>query len=98
MNSPSIPNNYKYWQVFEDDLQIKIFLEMSDEFSNTITDGENQSLENVEDDEGFTLGDEEQTNMKGMIGGKDIIQLKINFIPKNPKVNPHEDGIQDQYI
>ena len=49
-----------------------------------------------------------------MIGGKEILQLKINFIPKelipleklfgrnyvekNPKVQLHEDEIQDQNI
>jgi hypothetical protein len=30
---PSIPNNVKHWKVFEDDLEIKIFLETVDEFS-----------------------------------------------------------------
>jgi hypothetical protein len=30
---PSITNNVKYWKVFEDDLEIKRFLETFDEFS-----------------------------------------------------------------
>jgi hypothetical protein len=30
---PSIPNNVKHWKVFEDDLEIKIFLETVEEFS-----------------------------------------------------------------
>jgi hypothetical protein len=30
---PSIPNNVKHWKVFEDDLEIKRFLETVDEFS-----------------------------------------------------------------
>jgi hypothetical protein len=30
---PSIPDNVKYWKVFEDDIEIKIFLETVDEFS-----------------------------------------------------------------
>ena len=29
---PSIPNNAKHWKVFEDDLEIKIFLESVDNF------------------------------------------------------------------
>ena len=29
---PSIPDNVKHWKVFEDDLEIKIFLETMDEF------------------------------------------------------------------
>jgi hypothetical protein len=33
---PSIPDNIKYWQVFEDDQQIKRFMEVIDEFSNTM--------------------------------------------------------------
>ena len=39
----SIPNNVKHWQIFEDDEQIKIFLEMVDEFSETHIDQENQN-------------------------------------------------------
>jgi hypothetical protein len=38
---PSIPNNVKHWQIFEDDEQIKKFLEMVDEFSETHIDQEN---------------------------------------------------------
>ena len=38
VNRPSIPDNSNYWQVFDDDLQIKIFLEMYDEFVNTHID------------------------------------------------------------
>jgi hypothetical protein len=29
---PSIPDNVKYWKVFEDDLELKKFLESVDEF------------------------------------------------------------------
>jgi hypothetical protein len=31
---PSIPNNVKHWKVFEDDLEMKRFLETVDEFSD----------------------------------------------------------------
>ena len=40
----SIHDNSKYWQVFKDDMQIKIFLEMSDEFVNTQIDAKNQNI------------------------------------------------------
>jgi hypothetical protein len=30
---PSIPDNIKYWKVFEDDLEIEKFLQSVDEFS-----------------------------------------------------------------
>ena len=36
VNRPSIPDNSKYWKVFEDEMQIKIFLELSREFVNTL--------------------------------------------------------------
>jgi hypothetical protein len=35
LHKPSIPNNSHYCQIFEDDEQIKQFLEMVDEFSET---------------------------------------------------------------
>jgi ribonuclease HI len=35
---PSIPNKIQHWQVFEDDEQLRKFLELLDEFSETHTD------------------------------------------------------------
>ena len=46
-NRPSIPDNSKHWQVFEDNEQIKRFLELSDDFTNTQIDNENCHLENL---------------------------------------------------
>jgi hypothetical protein len=40
---PSIPNNIRHWQVFEDDEQIKKFLAAVGEFSETHADQENQN-------------------------------------------------------
>ena len=42
-HKPSIPNNVHYWQIFEDDEQIKQFLEIIDEFSETHIDREDQN-------------------------------------------------------
>jgi hypothetical protein len=39
----SIPNNVYYWQFFEDEEQIKHFLEMVDDFYKTHIDQENQN-------------------------------------------------------
>ena len=47
VNRPSIPNNSKYWTVFEDDMQIKRFLELSGEFVNTQIDSEEEIAENI---------------------------------------------------
>ena len=57
VNRPSIPDNSKYWKFFEDYLQIKIFLQMSDEFSKNVINGENQNMEIVEGDEELVIGE-----------------------------------------
>ena len=49
VNRPSIPDNTKYWQVFEDDMQIKIFLELSSEFVNTQIENERVDFEKFQD-------------------------------------------------
>ena len=77
MNRPSIPDNSKYWQVFEDDMQIRRFLELSGEFVNTPID-----TENIQDDEELEEEGNRTEKLKGTLGGKDIIQLKNNFIPR----------------
>ena len=114
VNRSSILDNSKYWQAFEDDMQIKRFLELSREFVNTHIDGENDNCENFQDAE---KSEEEMINvekLKGTLGGKDIIQLKSNFIPrglipleklfdqndvaKYPKVKPADNAIEDKNI
>ena len=114
VNRPSIPNNSKYWQVFEDDMQIKIFLEFSSEFVNTHIDAENDNSESFQDVE---ENEEEKTiteKLKGTLGGKDVIQLKSNFIPrglipleklfdqndvaKDPKEKLADNAIEDRNI
>jgi hypothetical protein len=40
---PSIPDNVKHWKVFEDDLEIKKFLETIEEFSNIHIDRDSVS-------------------------------------------------------
>ena len=40
---PSIPNNIQHWQVFEDDEQLRKFLESIDEFAEMHIDQENQN-------------------------------------------------------
>jgi hypothetical protein len=39
---PSIPDNIKYWKVFEDDQQIKMFMEVIEEFSNIHVDSDDE--------------------------------------------------------
>src|SRR5713101_4725416 len=35
---PSVPDNVKQWRVFEDNIEIKRFLELTHEFSNSLID------------------------------------------------------------
>ena len=58
-------------------MQIKRFLELLGEFVNTHIDAENDNCEKFQDAE--KIGAEK---LKGTLGGKDIIQLKNNFIPR----------------
>ena len=82
VHRPSILDNSKYWEVFEDDMQIKIFLEMSEEFVNTQIDTENQNTKYFHQSVQSDDEDVENKKLKNVIRGKDIIQLKINYIPK----------------
>ena len=66
---PTIPNNQRYWQVFQDDEEINDFLQNKGKFKETLID--------VENDDGKGNGlDEVQINEI------DMLQLKINIIPK----------------
>jgi hypothetical protein len=47
---PFIPDNVKHWKVFEDDLEIKIFLETVDEFFALHIDQDNDSKNSPHDD------------------------------------------------
>ena len=73
MNRPSIPDNSKYWQVFEDVMQIRRFLELSEEFVNTPIDTENDNDESIQDDEEIEEEGNSTEKLKGTLGGKDII-------------------------
>jgi hypothetical protein len=41
---PFIPDNVKHWKVFEDDLDIKIFLETADDFSTLHIDQDHDDI------------------------------------------------------
>ena len=68
---PYVPDNVKQWKVFEDDIEIKRFLELTGEFSNSMIDQEQD--DEVEEFEGVAENE---------IAGHKIIELKSNFIPK----------------
>ena len=68
---PYVPNNIRQWRVFEDDLEIKIFLELTWEFSNSLIDQDH------DDEVDNTIEYSENTIVEHK-----IIELKGNFIPK----------------
>jgi hypothetical protein len=68
---PSIPDNVKHWKVFEDDLEIKKFLETIEEFSELHIDQYFVSEERLDGGE-----------LLSKIVEHDIIQLPSNHIPR----------------
>ena len=68
---PTIPDNIKHWQVFEDDREIKKFLECMEEFVNIQIDEEEEMAES-----------EQNKSYKNNIAGHKTIELKTNHIPK----------------
>jgi hypothetical protein len=68
---PSIPDNVKHWKVFEDDLEIKKFLETVEEFSEMHIDQDFVSKEKL--DGGKFLS---------KIAERNIVQLPSNHIPR----------------
>ena len=69
---PSIPDNIKHWQVFEDEEQMKRFLETVGEFSNMEIDAK----EEVESE------DTSERNWEKKVAGNKVLQLKGNIIPR----------------
>jgi hypothetical protein len=68
---PSIPNNVKHWKVFEDDLEIKKFLETLNEFYDLHID-QDQDTEEIPHANLFL----------NKIANHHIVQLPSNHIPK----------------
>jgi hypothetical protein len=68
---PSIPDNVKHWKVFEDDLDIKIFLETVDEFSALHINQDQDSESNIH-----------AHVFLNKITNHHIVQLPRNHIPK----------------
>jgi hypothetical protein len=76
-HGPSIPKNVQRLQVFEDDEQIKQFLEMVDEFSKTHIDQENQN-----DPTWIMQEDEDPQKFQDKITNHCMLVSKNNQIPK----------------
>ena len=66
-----MPDNVQNWKVFEDDDEVKRFLQVIDEFSKMQIDQENATLE-----------ESPQPQLRNKIGQDSIVQLPRNHIPK----------------
>jgi hypothetical protein len=106
---PSIPDNVKHWQVFEDDQQIKKFLEMIDEFSTTHIDQEDD-----QNNEQINQNSHPDPKLQDMIANHKMMVLRNNQIPKGlvpleklfdkddivvkPIVHPQKEEVEDHNI
>jgi len=95
---PTVPDNQRYWQVFQDDEEIDDFLQNKGNFKETSIDVEN------DDDKGNATDDVQINQM-------DVLQLKNNVIPKGlipleelfdqddvahkPTLQPIEKGVEE---
>jgi hypothetical protein len=102
----AVPDNIKYWQVFEDDKQVERFLQMSDEFTNVNIDYECCCAEYENE---VAHGNDDP--FQDQIVGRDIVQLNNNIIPKglipleklfdendvarNPKITMNDEDVED---
>jgi hypothetical protein len=68
---PSLPDNIKYWKVFEDDDELSRFLQVVDECSGMHIDQEDQNVE-----------ESKNPKPKRKMGQHDIVQLPNNYIPQ----------------
>lgn len=109
---PSIPDNVKHWQVFEDDQKIKRFLKSIEEFSPThINQDRMPSAEEEEEEEN---NENVECPFEEKIVGRKILQLKSNFIPRGlvpleqlfdhndiptrPTAQPKEEKVQEHNL
>lgn len=75
----AIPDNVKYWQVFEDDDHIESFLTLYGDYENMVIDEEK---EGVEIEELSIEEPQHDTELLTHLGDKEIIPLKNNSFPK----------------
>lgn len=75
---PSILDNIKHWQKFQDEKEIDRFLQVIDEFSSVHMDQEN--LNKMPSDE--IPSDTTKPPLLKKIAGHKIMELKTNHIPK----------------
>ena len=66
---PSLPDNVKFWKVFENDGDLSKFLHLVDEFFDMHIDQENLNME-----------ESQQLKLKDKVADQNIVQLPSNYI------------------
>ena len=99
---PTVPDNVKYWQVFEDDQHVNRFLTTSQEFENCVIDDENVAKQDEEDAFINHIADHEIVQLKNNMIPKGLVPLEElfdnNYVAKNPKVTPNNVEVEDYNI
>ena len=67
---PSLPDNVKFWKVFENDDELSKFLQVVDEFFDIPIDQENLNVES------------QMPKLKEKMGKQNIVQFLSNYIPR----------------
>ena len=70
VNTPSIQYNSKYWKVFEDEMQINRFLELSGEFVNTQIYSQDNNVNNLLDAKEIEENNDVDKQLKKSLQGK----------------------------
>jgi hypothetical protein len=105
-HEPSIPNNVQHYQVFEDDEQIKQFLEIVNKFFETHIDQENQNdptwiMQEGEDPQKFQdkIANHSKLVLQNNQIPKGIISLERLFykedIPLKSTLQPQPEEVED---
>ena len=68
---PSLPDNVKFWKVFESDDELSKLLHLVNEFSDIHIDQENLNME-----------ESKQLKLKDKMANQNIVQLPNNYIPR----------------
>ena len=86
----AIPDNIIHWQVFEDDQQVKNFIELKEEFESTQVDQQNMLAE--------TKGNSEVLQLKNNSIPKGIIPLEKIFdqndVFKSPRIQADDEEVE----
>lgn len=94
---PVVPDNQRYWQVFQDDKEIEKFLQNEGKYQDTSIDGEQ---DNGEPD--LEVNQMEVLQLKDNVIPKGLIPLEELFdqddVAQKPSLMPTEKGVEDVNI